>query len=716
MEGTTTIFSNTYQRYKSYTSEVSKWLMDTAGYDWQPPKQTSKPDPSKNNGASIATGRLKGKARKLAKAAPVDKEADKKLQAEVSLPVDQLLELGHCISRDPKKMSKIPKNIISKLEVTICLRQEYAALYAVRRTTPEEIDSSSRVRLQQDNLTHAYFVQTLQRLLRILRPEAPSPSTREPPQSCSPENPSALCHDPSQASHNLNSFHLLNIEDMETDDKVVHAQESLQPEKKTHQSPKPIHQPKTVLREKDEDAEIYFATYCLFSDFRRLQLLIRDHWQKYKNREIGLETVTFMSNMAIVTLRNIEREFLISFGRHFEVPTYAEISRRLLCYVGAQRGFDLTGLDDIGHPHHEEMPDIEELIGFHAYSAFNPLLWSISDPDNFEMPDPCPGTYDRHADRSEMDPEEILDQDQELLIELFAHCSIFKRQKAPSGYQDEFTKLMRRLNRDDFQVHSITIVFATQIFLDISSLLGPEISRPFEELQLAAKQMNSSLNRFFDFRKRNPEHGGWHESIDESLIWFQEKMLNDRLTDDPMSKLKAQDALGHPTPVPDRPYQDKDTDNEDEDDDGDDGDDDDDFDDDDSEDDDFEDDYFEDDDSEDDPPLSLHQQHPLLCGTELLGLRLTFHGIGINACHGWGSLLHTVHAYNTFRATGALDLSWPLMESLISHFTPEKLFAGCRPKALGDCLKKFVLHLHFHLQITPSPFPLFKSLYLHLLS
>ncbi|EGG01373.1 uncharacterized protein MELLADRAFT_67124 [Melampsora larici-populina 98AG31] len=643
MTVSTTLFSNTYQLYKSYTSDVCQWLMDAAGYN--PPNEAHDASPAQP--PTRGTGRLKGKARKLAKDT-VPSAAPNKKVLETPIAVDQLVELAQNISQDPKKMLNIPKTIITKLQKTISLRQDFLALHAAR-PSPKNIPSNPGV--QEGNASHAYFVRILERVLRILTPQAP-PSQEVNPK-ISPIDPSAT--EVPKTVHNTNNFHVLDVEDLEYEDETTQ-KPTLAPKNVGNGAnpPKPAIQAKAVLADRNEKAEAFFATFCLFTDMNRLQVLVRDHWKQYKAGTIALETVSLMSNMAIAALRQTEKDFISTFGHLLpSPPTCENISLHIYLYLCLQRGVDPTVRYDANDVYNHEMADVGELLGLTTHSTLesirnvvqpNQIPWSI--PGVF-------GVYDRNADRSKMSLRQIIAQDRVILIELFSEFCILENCRAPDRFEDEFTKGIRKLYDTKKNAIPIWLVFATQVFLDTNSILGPEVTRPFEELQKAAKQVDTNLDRFFASRKGVPDFELWPKKQTDTLHRLQDQVVQKYMLADTMTQMKivCKGTLDRRTPAGRQLYNEIET----------------------------------------GPPFNLRKQHPLLCGTELLALRSLSQDAGISVGCTWGSILYTTHAYNAFRQAGALDVEWPLMEWIISYFTPERLFAGFRPQTLEECFKSLLL-------------------------
>lgn len=94
-------------------------------------------------------------------------------------------------------------------------------------------------------------------------------------------------------------------------------------------------------------------------------------------------------------------------------------------------------------------------------------------------------------------------------------------------------------------------------------------------------------------------------------------------------------------------------------------------------------------------PFRLLRQYPLLCGLFTFALKMRAQEIGLAFANAWGSILYTSQLYNAARQEKLLLKTWKDMELLIVLHSPEKFFAGDRPKGLEEYLKRFMLSMGY---------------------
>ena len=94
-------------------------------------------------------------------------------------------------------------------------------------------------------------------------------------------------------------------------------------------------------------------------------------------------------------------------------------------------------------------------------------------------------------------------------------------------------------------------------------------------------------------------------------------------------------------------------------------------------------------------PFRLLKQYPLLCGLFTFALKMRAQEIGLTFANAWGSILYSSHLYNAVRQEKLLLKPWRDIELLIALHSPERLFAGDRPKGLEEYLKGFMLSMGY---------------------
>lgn len=92
-----------------------------------------------------------------------------------------------------------------------------------------------------------------------------------------------------------------------------------------------------------------------------------------------------------------------------------------------------------------------------------------------------------------------------------------------------------------------------------------------------------------------------------------------------------------------------------------------------------------------DRPYHVLSQHPLLCGTLLLNIRLRLQDAGVQMVNGWGSIICGAHMYNAARKKGYHPIAWPDMGAFIAIHSPELIFVGKAPSSSDEYSKHFCL-------------------------
>ena len=90
-------------------------------------------------------------------------------------------------------------------------------------------------------------------------------------------------------------------------------------------------------------------------------------------------------------------------------------------------------------------------------------------------------------------------------------------------------------------------------------------------------------------------------------------------------------------------------------------------------------------------PYGFLRSHPLLSGTIEISLRLALRETGIHLSMAWGSILYVGHLYNALRQAHIIDLGWPDMDIFIEIHSAKTLFIGNLPTTIEDCKKRYDL-------------------------
>lgn len=251
-------------------------------------------------------------------------------------------------------------------------------------------------------------------------------------------------------------------------------------------------------------------------------------------------------------------------------------------------------------------------------------------------------------DRSKMPFSEIIRINRESLLHIFSECTLLACANAPGKFDDPLTDGLRTYCKNQFKSPiSISLVFSAQMVSCANAILGTEGTRPFEDMQTAARRADELI--------RNYENSGMHQ-VDCSnpetcgIIRDFSRVIRDLMLDDYIAHLKTtrndirQISSNRPG-RPNRPIYPS-------------------------------------------PPFHLHKLNPLACGTKLLAVEVFLKGWGAALSQSLNTCLQAAHFYHTTRLLTSLDVRWRDIESFISLHSSDSLFAGRVPTTMEECLTR----------------------------
>ena len=625
-----------YVQYKEDTNKFLTWLVDTAknfGYD--KPVSISTP--------TNATPRLKGKARKESqKVASTPNKKGKEVRGKVSL--EDILHLAKTIvtSTSPKNPVHVPQYILKRGRNAIDARRQLVAWFQT-----QAVDQPA---LQDDNDRHAHFIQILEEALNILTPYVTAPLK----ENAVPAPPVTSKTSEAQGKLFSNLFDNLEMDESEDDDllgtTVIDVQDvaTIEDAIQTQQQ--------ELYELESSEAEMQFAIFCTLEDAHSVQAFVVETWKNYKSGEIDLVTASLTTNTAINFVHGVEKQLTASYP---QLTDYGEIldvfyplaktSNPRKMHIGPHDAQDVSTASkngstpiDFALDSGNNFDEIEYL-----YARPHELLAATrsmvkNSPLSFIrscMAVGAAGLYDPRADRSQMSLGRKADEDSHVIQDVLLEGFLFTNIVMPA--EDEFSQGMRQVflknARDPIP---LWVVFALQIYLEIHHVLREHVDRGLKELRVARKQMKASLKEFFKNEKSFVDDG-WPES-GVRLVRDLDGILENCIERDVFSKEK-EEIFSEPSTGPlDRPYH-------------------------------------------------LLSQHPLLCGTLLLNIRLRLQGAGIPMVNSWGSIICGAHLYNAARQEGHLTTAWVDMEAFIAIHSPELIFVGKAPCSLGQYSNHFGL-------------------------
>ena len=504
--------SGSYQRYKEDTTVFTTWLSRaamTCGYkspnltqqELAPPKVLL----DSSNGKT-ASARLKGKARKEAKAAgqipkvPANNSEPSRIPTvKYAVTANDLLRQAEVVAASAKPRIQMSSGILRVVERAIDARQRCAAWF---QKTGVEQDAASTER-------HLHFIHVLQSALGILKPCYATSTPKRQAQTQEGKSRSSSSTASGIPSDTLsNRFEALGVEDAEDvlDIDVVDCGALKAKSTSRKESSYEVFE-----LDFDDEIDITFDIFCFFEDLHRIQDFVKETWKGYKAGKIDLLTATITTNAAIHLVRRAEEDIIATKPEVFSKPrSYEAIAVVIFFAESLGRGDDppaglistsaeslkITPFDDFLY-----LPTARILMKFERLASFKiayphpvpPIKMSyLTFPELLQTPE-----IQRWDKEDEFLSQHLLDQ--WFFEDIRKGLAQTRETEAP--VMDELSQGFRKLSREG-EVSS-WIVFASRVLLDIREILGNEIVRSYNETCVAAKDVTNLLGF------RNMGDGTW---------------------------------------------------------------------------------------------------------------------------------------------------------------------------------------------------------------
>ena len=456
------VLKSTYLQYKADTDAVASWLATTAkicGYavdllvnkDEQKPKQQS-------------SGRLKGKARKLAREAAKDADAIGATPTErgptYTITIKDFVSLAEWIAAFEKPPVRVPVGFARTIDRAISVRKDHGDQLSGK-------DEASDHR-------HNFFVGILEHVRDVLRPRMPAEYPRSDEANSAPSTKSS------------NRFEYLEVE--EPSDEVFEVQGAAPASKQVAQP--------TYRAERESFSEAYLAFNLILEDLTRFRALISRSWQGYRQGMFDLVSVSVTTNTALGLARLLEEDAKILFEKHEGSEVMLQRYYLAACMACNEEESAKEQTDDEMNFRMYEVSSAFFLPTYLILEAFlrviQPGSMPIMKPGFF-------GTYDPASDRSNKSAQEKFREDKAMLCGILPDFYIATYGPQHNILDDELTRGLRTA----FETKKLPLwlVFAAQIYVDIHHILREDVSRGFEELQVLGKLFSMSIHANIKFHE-----------------------------------------------------------------------------------------------------------------------------------------------------------------------------------------------------------------------
>ena len=524
------ILAGSYIRYKEDTNVFTTWLSQAAVACGYKPAQREqyKQWPAEQQTPTI-TPRLKGKARKEAKAAAAE---SKKLSDDFEAPrttvkynitTQELLNQAEAVANCKKAAVKVPDSVVRIVQRAIGARKRCASWFQKTGILSEEGSTN----------THLHFVATLERALSTLRPDLQLSEMASPVKGSSPTTTASI-------EELKNRFSVLGLEETgdDFDPAAAEAATNIIVAKK---SPAKDCVVEIYELEDQSDIEHAFIIFCFFEDLHRLQEFLQETWKEYKTSNCDLTVASVTTNLAFNLVRRAEDELIANLDpkRYSKPDSYRALSKTIFYEDSFARGENpeeklasneslrLTPFDDFIY-----LPTARTLLNFRRMMKLE-----------IDYPQPMPPfrfNYISRPELLELPETKKAEREHLLLSQLLMDSSLNdvikpgleKQRDRESPPEDEFSDGLLKLRKDG-EV-SAWIVFASRVVLDINDILGEDIKRGYRELRQAGAAATKTLDLQTEGNELVPGGGlCWHindvrfaEDVHEfAEFWIKEAPL-----------------------------------------------------------------------------------------------------------------------------------------------------------------------------------------------
>lgn len=615
---------STYSTYKRDTDAIANWLANTAReYGYAPQvleddKTTVQPLPESQSVCQPSvhgqSKRLKGKARKLAKEAAFTASNSLPTASRVyTIPVKSFTILASEIVSRKKSSFSIPAVFGKTLNRAIAFRKEHNDWFG--RNEDEGTSAA--------NESHARFISVLECVRQILAPHMATDIAQEAVKRSFKD----MSLEESTEPRANNLFEDLEVE--EPSEEFLNAPVLANVASSTTKASINVRYQAERLSKAHEKA---IAQSCLLEAVADIRAFIKGLWQRYRDKEqMDLMAAAVTTNTAIEMVRKLHEDYAGSFP---DDAGYWSIVEKQYKSIWEAAGEDPYALERSEEETSAALGDKGDQIFLNTYCILE-ILRRDMQSDEAQLPIVDIALLD-HGDTSKewskRSPTDKGLDDAVVLSKAFTGLVIVSCTKFLTG--DELTRGVHELGRN--KPASFWLTFAAQIFLDVQHVLGPDLERPFDEMQKGARYMNSSIEKALAFHKTLPHNpritSGYVKKLEDiaslNELWLLGDVVGAAMDQMEISrKVRAE-------------YRD------------------------------------------------FGKQHHVLCGIWLFAQRHTMQQASIDYAKLWSTTVFCAHLYNTVRVENLVPSGWEDMEVLCTLQDQNSLFMGCYPQTLEECVNR----------------------------
>lgn len=484
------LLTSSYLQYKSDTNTVASWLASTArkcGY--------AADLLTKGKQRQQGSGRLKGKARKLARNAPTKPTPSTPPAQTYIIAIKDFIGLAEYIAGYKGTRVEVPEGFTSSLHRAIAVRRSHGAdVSEAPGKTTESQASDDR---------HSYFIGVLEHVRDTLRPLMPESLKNMESET-----------KPADAEKLSNLFDKLEL--FEPSEDFLNAPDA---------TPSAPGEPPSAARYEAERLqdfeEALLLLQLLVQDMGKIRAVILETWSGYKMGMFDLVSASVTTNTAVDIARRMEEDAQPILDKHGG-------SEKLLKLL--HLGYCIEREEE---PTYKERPD--DFLNLRVYDLAEKAFWptylllegfcAIA-KGRKNIPQYKPGhygTYNPLNDRSKMTDREKSYEDRALLMEMLSEINFLcKATPTPMSWEDELTSGLRKTLCETGKI-PLWLTFAAHLWLDTHHTLRNEVSRAYDDLYEASVKMGGSIKEILDFH-RSLRVDNWPRSNDMAFMILLERI------------------------------------------------------------------------------------------------------------------------------------------------------------------------------------------------
>ncbi|KAK8149329.1 hypothetical protein G3M48_007417 [Beauveria asiatica] len=387
-----------------------------------------------------------------------------------------------------------------------------------------------------------------------------------------------------------------------------------------------------------EDA--IFALWVLMNDMNQARASIRSVWEFFKVGGFDVVPAAVTTNTVIELVRSMMEDVLPLVEMHGGLENCIQKCYMAKCLLKGFSQSELTTESVKNNFNYDTYDEANEtfFMSFHLLKAFQGVI----DPGSIPLyKDRFSGKFDANSDRAKKSGASKFHDDRALLMPVLEDLTTIALKLPNWPVHDELLRGIKELVRNDRI--PFYLVFAAQVFLDVTYTLGPEIERGWKIFKGHTNFIVSDLKSYFEFHEKLKLRT-WEPSNDQNIKHLREGIL--WLRKDPIFQiqeelLKRQGAQANKEDL-DR----------------------------------------------------IFRMSPVLCGLVLYQARFKYRQAGMAVADAWGSIQYAGHLYNALQTNDLLADRWKDMDLAKLILGMESFYAGGEePRTLADQFRKYCLQM-----------------------